>query len=197
MRFLRYMPGGPGLLARSRTSSPTFGEVYEEMAENVLRYFWRETRDEQVALDLTAETFAVAFEKRRDFRGASDGQASAWVWKIAHSQLTHFVRHKKVELAALRRVGFERPIATDDEFLEIELLAVEKDINASLRAAIGTLTADQQEVIRLRFSNALGYPEIAQALGVSDDVARTRMSRALRALRDNRYVHEIMALRRT
>jgi len=197
MRFLRYMPGGPGLLARSRTSPRTFGDVYEEMAENVLRYFWRETRDEQVALDLTAETFAVAFEKRKDFRGASDGQASAWVWKIARSQLTHFVRHKKVELAALRRVGFERPIATDDEFLEIELLAAEKDINACLHAAIGKLSADQQEVIRLRFSHALSYPEIAQELGVSDDVARTRMSRALRALRDNEHIHDIRALRRT
>jgi RNA polymerase sigma factor (sigma-70 family) len=197
MRFLRSLPAAPGLLVRSRGSPRTFAEFYEERAENVLRYFWRETRNEQVALDLTAETFAVAFEKRRDFRGASDEQASAWLWKIAHSQLSHFVRDRKVELAALRRVGFERPIATDDETLEIELLAARQDVNSHLTAAIRKLPAEQQEVIHLRFSRELTYPQIAQELGVTDDVARSRGSRALRTLRENHHMREISALRQT
>ena len=91
----------PGLLARSRTSEQPFGEFYDAMAPAVLRFFARRTRDSERAFDLTAETFAKAFEKRRDFRGHTDEQAAAWLWSIARNELARYSRTRKVELAAV------------------------------------------------------------------------------------------------
>jgi RNA polymerase sigma-70 factor, ECF subfamily len=187
----------PGLLARSRSSPRVFAEFYEEMAPSVHAFFRRETQDEQRALDLTAATFAAAFEKRTDFRGEDESQAAAWMWKIAHSSLARSRRSTAFEVAAIRRLGLERPIATDEELLEIERMGVEEDIHEHLDAALGRLPSDQQEVIRLRYSNELSYSEIASELGVSPDVARSRTSRALRALRSNHHMRDIVALRRT
>jgi len=140
------------------------------------------TRDPHAALDLNAETFAKAFERRADFRGVSDEQAAAWLWKIARNELARYWRSKSVELAAVQRVGMERPTLTGDELVEFERLIATEELRDQIEHALEVLPDEQQEVIRLRFVDDLSYDEMADKLGVSNDVVRTRTSRALRAL---------------
>jgi RNA polymerase sigma-70 factor (ECF subfamily) len=174
-----------------------FADFYEETVEAVLGFFLRETENEQIALDLWAETFATAFEKREDFKGAEDKQAAKWLWTIAHRKLARFYERQSVERETLKRVGWARPYATEDELREIELIGVDEDIRDHLDAAVGRLPADQREVIRLRFDHDLTYPEIGERLGVSTEVARTRGFRWLRALRSSHHAREIRVLRQT
>lgn len=178
----------PGLLAQSRATEASFGDFYDEMAPSVLRFFARRTRDSERAFDLTAETFAKAFEKRHDFRGSSDEEAAAWLWSIARNELARYHRTRTVELAALRRVGLERPDPTGEELRQVEELTAADDVRDHVQLALGVLPADQREVIRLRFVDELSYLEIAQALGVSYDVVRARASRGLRTLKDSEHL---------
>jgi RNA polymerase sigma factor (sigma-70 family) len=157
----------------------------------MLRFFVRETRDGQLALDLTAETFAKAFEKRHSFRGASDRQAAAWLWSIARSELAMARRTRTVELFALRRLALERQDPSDHEILEIERMGLEDAIHDHLRDALEKLPPEQQAAIRMRFIDELSYPEIAEHLGVSYDVTRARVSRALRTLRSDHALDSI------
>ena len=85
-------------------------------------------------------------------------------------------------MSALRRLGLERPMPTDDELLLLERLIAIEDIRDHIRLAMDTLSPDQQEVIKLRFIDELSNREIAERLAVSHDVVRARTSRALRAL---------------
>jgi RNA polymerase sigma-70 factor (ECF subfamily) len=195
--FRRFRQARPGLLARSRTTPRLFADFYEDMAPSVFAFFRRETQDEQRALELTAETFAVAFENRMDFRGQDDQQGYAWTWKIAHSTLSHAHRTAGNDLAAIRRLGLERPVATDEELLALEREGIEEAIKGHLDAAMGRLSAEQQEVLHLRFTDGLSYAEIAVQLGVTELVARSGASRALRALRENHRMRKIMVLRQT
>jgi len=174
--------GRLGTLARSRASPDEFADFYEQMAPSVLRFFARQTHDGQAAFDLMSETFSKAFEKRRDFRGASDEQAAAWLWRIARNELTRFRRSRSIELSALQRLGLERPTPSDEELRRVEWLNAREDIRRHIRIALDTLSPDQQEVIRLRFIDELSDREIADRLAVSHDVVRARASRALRAL---------------
>jgi RNA polymerase sigma factor (sigma-70 family) len=180
----------PGMLARSRASPRMFADFYEQTSPGVLRFFARRTDDGQTAFDLTAETFAKAFEKRRDFRGASDKQAAAWLWAIAHNELARYQRSRSVELAAIERLGLERPAPSDEELRLIEQLTTIEAARERVQEALHTLPPDQQEVIRLRFFDELSYPEIAQHLAVSYDVVRARASRALHALRANEQLRD-------
>jgi RNA polymerase sigma-70 factor (ECF subfamily) len=184
----------PGLLARSRSVPESFADFYERMSPQVLRFFVRETSDRQVAFDLTAATFAKAFEKRGDFRGVNDAQAAAWVWSIARNELARFHRVGKVELAALGRLALERPEPSDAEFRVVERLAALEEVRERLETALDALPADQSEVLALRYIRGLSYPEIADRLGVSNDVVRSRASRALRVLRDSRPLFEALDL---
>lgn len=190
--------GTLGLLARSRTTPCVFADFYEATCEAIFSYFLREARNKQVALDLTAETFATAFEKRCDFRGDDDRQAAKWLWGIARHILSRYRRTKEVELAALRRVRWERQTVQDDEMHEYEDAVVAVEINGHLGSALAALPDEQRRVVQLRYGeDTRNYQDIADELGVSNDVARTRTSRALRALRNSRHLNEIKLLRRT
>jgi RNA polymerase sigma factor (sigma-70 family) len=178
----------PGLLARSRTSDASFADFYDVMAPAVLRFFARRTRDSERSFDLTAETFAKAFEKRQHFRGSTDEEAAAWLWSIARNELARYHRTSTVELAALRRLGLERAAPTDEELRQVEELTAAEDVREHVELALGVLPPDQREVIRLRFIDELTYPEIAQTLGVSYDVVRARASRGLRTLKESEHL---------
>jgi RNA polymerase sigma factor (sigma-70 family) len=178
----------PGLLARSRSSDRSFADFYDVMAPGVLRFFARRTSDSERAFDLTAETFAKAFEKRRDFRGSSDEEAAAWLWSIARNELARYHRSRGVELAALRRLGLERPDLSEEELRKIDELTAAEDLREHVDLALAALPPDQREVIRLRFVDELTYAEIAQRLGVSYDVVRARASRGLRTLKGSEHL---------
>ncbi len=181
---------GAGLLARSRFSAQAFAEFYSSTSPGVLRYFARETRDAQTAFDLAAETYAKAFEKRREFRCANDAQAAAWLWAIARSELSHYRRARKVAFSALARLELERPHPTDAELREVEELAALEAAQGQLMEAIELLPEDQRIVIRLRFMDMLSYEEIARRLDVSQEVVRARSSRAIKSLRANDQLHD-------
>jgi RNA polymerase sigma-70 factor, ECF subfamily len=186
----RLADGLPGLLARSRASPHEFADFYEQLSRQVFRFFATRTPDPQHASDLTAETFAKAFEHRLDFRGASDEQAAAWLWRIARNELALYQRSRSVELAAVQRLGLERPVLSEEELLQVEQLIASEEVREEIQNALEVLPDDQQEVIRLRFIDDLSYEEMAHMLGVSNDVVRTRTSRALGALRRSAHLHE-------
>jgi len=186
----RLTNGVAGLLARSRASPDAFGDFYEQMSPEVLCFFVTRTENPQRAIDLTHETFIKAFEHRREFRGASDEQAAAWLWRIARNELAQHWRSRSAELAAVERLGLEHVSLSDGEVLEGEQFIAADELREQIRRALEVLPEDQREVVRLRFLDDLSYEEIAQKLGVSNDAVRTRTSRALRALRSSGHLDE-------
>jgi len=172
-----------GFPAFSRGSSHSFADFYERLSPSVLRFFAHATGDPECAFDLTAETFARAFEKRGAFRGETEEQAVAWLWAIARSELAQFRRGRRSELAALARLGLERPAPSDEELRAVEEMTAAADAGVRLQRALTRLPPEQREAIQLRIVHRLGYEEIAARVGVSADVVRARCSRGLRALR--------------
>jgi hypothetical protein len=69
-------------LRRARREPSAFGGFYMAQSRELLAFFVRRTFDFEVARDLTAETFAQAFEHRRRFRGSTDAEASGWLYAL-------------------------------------------------------------------------------------------------------------------
>jgi RNA polymerase sigma factor (sigma-70 family) len=155
--------------------------LYRAHAEAMLVYFVRRCYDAQLSVDLVAETFARAHEKRRGFRGGED-QATAWVWAIARNVLGDVLRRGPLERRALGRLGVEPPRLEDEELVRVEQLAGLPELRVSLRRALAALTGEQREALRLKVILELDYPTVAERLGVSQATARARVSRGLRAL---------------
>jgi len=147
-------------------------------------FFARRTYDPEAAVDLLAETFAVAFEDRASFRGAGDEAAIAWVYGIARHQLSGFYRRGSVERRAMAKLSVDRRALTDPEYDRIEELAGLADLRREMAAALEQLPEEHAQAVRLRVVDELGYDRVAAALGISEQAARARVSRGLRALAD-------------
>ncbi len=172
----------PCLLAQSKEDPNAFAEFYDAYAERVLVFLARRVLDVDVAFDLLSETFAIALERRRQFRGDSAEQEQGWLFSIARSELSHYWRDGRVERSALARLGVPRPGLSDPEIERIEDLAGLNEIAALLADAMDALPADQRRAVELRVIDECGYADVALTLGVSEQTARARVSRGLRAL---------------
>jgi RNA polymerase sigma-70 factor (ECF subfamily) len=163
-------------------ASADFASFYEESSTRVFIYFLRRVPEPEVATDLTAETFAQALVSRASFRGSTTKEAGAWLFGIARHQLTGFIRKGRIERKALDRLGIPAPALTDEEQERAIELADSEGLRAAVQDALAELSIDQQEALRLRIVDELGYPEVAGRLRISNEAARARVHRGLRAL---------------
>jgi RNA polymerase sigma-70 factor (ECF subfamily) len=168
---------------RKALDASAIDRLYRDHARGLLVFFARRTMDAETATDLMAETFAAAFRDRRQFRGGSRDEAVGWLYGIARHQLSSFYRRGVVERDALRRVSYERRSLTDQELERIEDLAGLAEMRERVRRRLEELEAGDREILRLRIVEEREYDDIAAELGVREDAARARVSRALRRLR--------------
>jgi RNA polymerase sigma factor (sigma-70 family) len=170
------------ILARSVDDADAFAAFYERYIRRVSVYFVRRVLDPEVAVDLTAETFALALERRRQFRGRSEQEEQGWLFAIARSLLHAYWRKGRIERAAVARLGIERlSLGTEDiEFLHRQ--AGLEALRERLAQALDAVRPDQAAAIRARVIEERGYAEIAADFDTTPDVIRARVSRGLKTM---------------
>ena len=167
-----------------RLDADRLAAAYERDARRLLVFFTRRTYDAQLAVDLVGETYARAFELRRRFRGdAYDADAlAAWVFGIGRNVLSEALRRGRAERRALRRAGVEPPALDAEELGRIEELAALGELRSAVAGALAALADEQRDAVRLRVVEELDYAQVAGRLGISEQAARARVSRGLRAI---------------
>jgi RNA polymerase sigma factor (sigma-70 family) len=175
----------PCLLTSARTDPDAFADFYEAYSDDVFRFVARRVLEVEVALDLTSETFAIALERRLQFRGRTAKEEQGWLYSIARTQLLQFWRTGKVERQAIARMRVDLPTLRDEELDWFEERADIQAIVSELHWAVGRLPEDQWTAIQMRVLDERSYPEIAQAQNVTEDLVRARVSRGLRSLAQN------------
>src|SRR3954454_7824655 len=173
-------------MARSRNrllaDRETFAALYRQTADDVLVFIVRRIFDREVAMDLAAEAFAQAFVSRGRFRGSSQAEAGAGIFTIARRQVADYLRRGKTERRALNKLGIEPPRLNDEDLDRVDQLAGLTELRAAIGAGLRELNPAQRDAIALRVVEELPYPEVAARLGISEQTARARVSRGLRAL---------------
>lgn len=164
------------LMAASVNDAGAFRVLYDRYARRIHRYHLRRCHDEDAALDLVAETFAQAWCVRRAFRDEAEGSAPPWLYGIARNVLLQSVRRERLEDSARQRLGAlehaDRPrVSPEQSWLE------------GVDELLGSLSVEQRRVLELRVVEDMPYEQVARQLAITPETARTRVSRALRALR--------------
>ena len=157
-------------------------EFYEHHAQRMLGLLTRRVCDPDVALDLTAETFAQAYVSRGRFRGESDREAAAWLYRIASRQAARYFRKCAVDRRALDRLKIEVLPLTSHERVQLDELAGLDDVRSQLRIELRRLSRPQRDALELRVVDELPYAEVARRLDISEQAARARVTRGLKAL---------------
>jgi len=135
----------------------------------VYNFMRRMGLDQPLAADLAQETFVRALRGTHRYRG--DASVRAWVLGIARNVFREWLRSGRREIPVAEVA--ERPVR---EPAGAEPVDVER--------ALARLDADHREVLVLRFVLDLPSREVAAALGITDDAARQRVSRAKAEFRE-------------
>jgi len=142
--------------------------------------------DDAEAEDVMQETYARAFAHLGQFRG--DAQLATWITRIAVHEAFARVRRRR-RLAALppdddveTLFMADRPKPADPE-----REAHNAELRGLLERAIDELPETYRTVFMLREVEGLSTATTAECLGVSEEVIKTRLSRARARLRDGLY----------
>jgi RNA polymerase sigma-70 factor (ECF subfamily) len=156
--------------------------VYERERQAVIVFVARRTLDVGVAADLTAETFALALRSWGRLRGRSEEEVRGWLFTVARRQASRYLRRCAVERRAVERLGVRVPVMHEDDVAAIEELAGLAELRAALGVELRRLSREQCDALQLRVVEDRPYDDVARTLGISEQAARARVSRGLRAL---------------
>lgn len=159
-------------LARSLKEPPAFELIFDRHFDAIYGYLHgRVGRD--LADELAAETFTLAFERRSTCRAS--GSVLPWLYGIATNLANRRWRDERRRLRAYGRSGVDRWVADDDE-------AVARVDGAALRSRLACALAEmrprERDALLLYALADLSYEEIALALDVPIGTVGTWLHRA-------------------
>lgn len=170
------------LLLPARRDPTAFTAFYRAYASRLLVYFARRVVDAEVAADLTGETFAIAYERRAQFRGSNAEQEQGWLFAIARRQLQQYWRKGDVEQRALERLGLQPPETGQSDIEYLERAGAVQEQRQKIASALGRLPTEQRYAVQARIVDERSYADIAKELTVNEQAVRARVSRGLKTL---------------
>jgi RNA polymerase sigma-70 factor (ECF subfamily) len=150
--------------------------------ERVYRAARAIVRDEREAEDVMQQAYVNAYSHLRQF----DGRAafSTWLTRIAiHEALARVRRRSRTRQFDTDQAGAQEPFMPMTTTPDPERQAFSRELGAMLESAIDGLADGTREVFMLRQVEGMSTAEVAEALDVTEDVVKTRLSRARAALR--------------
>jgi len=159
--------------------SEAFDELVREHRQQLLAHANRKLRCDAAAQDALQETLFRAYKSLPKFNG--EYRLGPWLHRImanvcvdeAHRR--HRDSEKTGKFATQSARLLEAPSAEDELGLNFD--------DADLREALDDLPGSHREALVLRVVDELEYSEVAERVGVSEQNARARVSRARSAIR--------------
>ncbi|MHB8685300.1 MAG: sigma-70 family RNA polymerase sigma factor [Dehalococcoidia bacterium] len=164
------------LVERARQlDDAAWATIYQRHAEQVYAYIYYRLGDPHTAEDLAADVFvkAVAGIRGYSYRGTP---LLAWLYRIAHNVTVDYRK------SAAKRS--QRTATEDLDTIEAARDVLrERDERSDMLTAIRGLTAEQQQVVLLRFYSGMSNAQVARVMGKPEGAVKALQARAVRSLR--------------
>jgi RNA polymerase sigma factor (sigma-70 family) len=166
------------IVAGFRRDPERFTDVHDRYFRDIYRYVAGRL-DVQVAEDIAAETFCLAFGQRDRF-DPQRGSLRAWLFGIATNLVAQHRRKEARRYRALARTGTEPAAGSHEDRVVTEVTAGR--LRPQLARALTALSPAERDVVLLVALAQLSYDEVADALGISRGTVGSRLSRARKKL---------------
>ena len=159
--------------------------------DKVFGYILSKVKDVDLANDIFQEVFIKVINKLNEGLYNEEGKFIAWVMRISHNMvIDHFRKNARVKM-----------IRSTDEFNIFDIIGGQEDctedvmvqsqVVKELKILITYLSAEQKEVLEMRFYADMTFKEIAQECNISINTALGRMRYALINLRKLQEKHHV------
>jgi RNA polymerase sigma-70 factor (ECF subfamily) len=140
------------------------------------------------ASDIVQETLTAGYLCREQFHGRTLAELRAWLKGILLNELAMFRRRYRASCRDVARevpvgatvAGGAHPVAPDQALTEL----VRAEQTEAVAAAVARLPDEARQVLALRLELRLGFREIGDRLGRTEEAARKLFTRALDQLRE-------------
>lgn len=157
------------------TARASIEQLYAAHHGEIYSYLSRMVRDDELAADLTQETFIKAYRAYDTL--ADPARARAWLYQIAGRTALDELRRRKI-VRFVPWSGESRGSA-----VSAEEAALHGRLSGELERALEQVPPRQREALLLAELHELSGLELAEALGVSHVAARALLTRARESLR--------------
>lgn len=158
-----------------------FSKIFDNCVNKIYRFVFIKVNSEEVANDLTSETFLKGWESFQASCG-QDGQKienpQAFLYKIARNLVIDYYREKgrtQIVSADNNPIVDPRPSGQEKAIFNSDL--------DRIKAVLVDLNDDYQNVIVWHYLDDLPISEIAKIMDKSEDTARVTLHRALKSLK--------------
>ena len=128
--------------------------------------------DDATARDITQQVFLKLMTNISKFENRSE--FSTWLYRV----VTNACLDRKRSLRRLLFFGNSNEIEVRDKRRSLEDAFAHREIEASIRAAVGALKPKLRIAILLKYFEDLSYDEMARVLGCSKGTVASRLNRA-------------------
>ena len=148
-------------------------EIYKENFETVKKYLFCLTHNNDIAEELTQNTFYIAVKKIDTFKGKC--KISVWLCQIAKNLWYNEIKkNKKIEVTD----DIELPLEN------IEEIVISNDNKVNLYKKIQKLDSPMRDIIYLRITGELSFKEIASIFDKTENWARVMFYRGKQKLKE-------------
>jgi RNA polymerase sigma factor (sigma-70 family) len=154
-----------------------FAQLYDGYAATVYGLALRVTRDRSAAEDITQEVFLRVWE-RPDSYDPARGELRPWLATVARRRSVDWLRRSTTyrrHTTALAREPVEHVEHVEDAVVRGEVAAVVRD-------AVERLPETNRSAILLAYYRGLTYRGVAEALGIPEGTAKSRLRAGLQRL---------------
>jgi RNA polymerase sigma factor (sigma-70 family) len=159
-----------------RRLEPAFAELVRRHVDFVYSAALRMVHDPHLAEDVTQGVFIALAQQAPQL--AARASVAGWLHRTAQNIAAQTVR--TIE----RRRAREQEVVAMNELISSLPEASWEQIEQHLDAALGELSDSDRDAVLLRYFQKKSAAEIAQILGISDQAAQKRLSRAVEKLRE-------------
>ena len=162
--------------AQNTLTSTDFKKLYEEHLTAVFNFCLYQVGDYALAEDITADTFERAWRSRRKF-DPNKATFTTWLFAIARNRVAD--RHRWQGRRSFVELNGQHP----DSAPLLEEMAARSEKTQQLNELIRGLSAEQQELIALKFGAGLTNRAIADLVDKSETAVGSALHRALGKIR--------------
>lgn len=147
-----------------------FTDIYTSYFQDIYKFLLALCHDEELAEELTQDTFFKAMKNYESFRG--DCKITTWLCQIAKNSFFLYEKRRK------RNVTIE---SVENEMVDtnsIEILFGQKEQSFEIHKLLHNLPEPYKEVFSLRVLGELDYQDIAKLFDKTESWARVTFHRA-------------------
>jgi len=154
--------------------------IYHQFHKQIFKYLYHLTYDQDLAHELTQETFYQVIISIPRFKGKS--KLSTWIYSIARN--TYLKRIKKESKYVPTNETDLHSLIPPDRSSEPEFILSQKEDRRKIQQVFSKLSESYASILILRDKNGLSYQEISQITGMSDSSVKVTLFRARRKFRE-------------